>query len=210
MGFVVPLVGAISTAFSAVGAGAATAGQAALALGTVATGVSAVGAGVSAYSSYRQAQYQSQVASMNAKISAQNAQSSLEEGAAQASIERTNTGRRIAGALAAQGANGVDTSFGSPAELRGALLNEGNLDAATISYNASRRALGFATQSAGYVADAANYKATAGNSIVSGIVGVGSTLLSGASSLSGKVATGQLSGALPSPKSSAGSWDLGL
>lgn len=190
MGF----LAAIPAAFGAVAAGTATAAQAAIAVGTVATVAGAGSTAYGAYSDMQQAKFQSQVAKNNAKTSELNRQSELMDGAAQESMARTETGRRIAGALAAQGANGLDVNFGSPAELRGALQNEGDLDAMTIRYNATKRALGFSTQASGFLVESQGYKQAAKSAGIGGAFEVGSTFISGASSLANKVNRQQTQG----------------
>lgn len=148
------------------------------------TTVVAVGSSaMAAIGQQQQASYQGQVAKQNANIEEQNRQASLQEAAAQESIERTNTGRRLAGALAAQGASGIDVNYGSPQEVRGALANEGDLDAQAIRYNASRRALGYINTRAGFLGDKAMYKASARNAVIGGAFDVGSSFLSSSSSI---------------------------
>jgi hypothetical protein len=190
---------AIPAAFGAVAAGTATAAQAALAMGTVATGISAVGAGVTAFSAYKQSQFQAQVAKNNALIAANNSQNALEAGQSAESASRMQTSIRVGAALAAQGANGVDVGFGSPAAVRGSLINEGELDALTVRHNAAVNALGYIQQSQSLNAEASAYQMAGTNAALGGALNVGSTLIGGASSIYGRQAALQMSGASSAP-----------
>jgi len=190
-----PFLAAIPAAFGAVAAGTATAAQVALATGTVAVGLSTVGAGVAAFSAFKQSQFQAQVAKNNALIAKNNADSSLMSGQAAESASRMQTSLRVGQALAAQGANGVDVNFGSPAAVRGSLINEGDLDALTIRHNAAVNALGYIQQSQDFSATARADQLAGANTLVGGTLNAASTLIGGASSLYGKAAALQMSGA---------------
>lgn len=172
MGFLAPIAVAATAAITALG-------PAVLPAAVAATAATAYGA----YAQSQAAKYQGAVASQNANIEEQNRQAALQEGAAQESIERTNTGRRIAGALAAQGANGVDVGYGSPFEVRGALRNEGDLDAAAIKYNTTRKSLAYLNSKAGYLGEASMAKAAGRNALISGGLDSASSFLSSASSI---------------------------
>ena len=191
---------AIPAAFGAIAAGSATAAQVAIATGTIATGISAVGAGAAAYSAFKQSQFQAQVAKNNAIIAKNNADSALESGQAAESASRERTSLRVGAALAAQGANGVDVGFGSPALVRGSLINEGELDALTVRHNAAVNALGYIQQSQGYSAEASADQMAGTNALIGGALNVGSSFIGGASSLYSKIAGFQQSGAISAPK----------
>lgn len=179
MGF----LAAIPAAFAAVAASTATAAQAAVVVSTVAATTAAASTAYGAYSSSQAAKYQGKVAAQNASIEEQNRQASLQEGAAQESIQRTATGRRVAGALAAQSANGIDVGFGSAFETRGALQTEGDLDAAAIKYNTTRRSLAYINSKAGYTGEAGVAAAASRNALIGGTIGTASSFLSSASSI---------------------------
>lgn len=172
MGFLVPIAAAATAAISTIGPAA---------VATAATAAAATA--YTAYSTSQAAKYQGAVAKQNATIEEQNRQASLQEGAAQESIQRTATGRRIAGALAAQSANGIDVGFGSPLEQRGALANEGDLDAQAIRYNATRKSLAYLNSKAGYLGEASMAKASSRNALIGGALDTASSFLSSSSSI---------------------------
>lgn len=182
MGFLAAIPAAIGTMFAA-SATTAEVAAAGTTLLTAATVASVAAGGYAAYGTYEQGKYQSSVAKANAKIAGENRESALIEGADQASIERTNTGRRVGAALAAQGASGLDVGFGTGTELRGALQNEGDLDAMTIQYNTSRRALGYAQQASNFSADAQFAGRSATGALVGGALNTGRSVLGGAAAI---------------------------
>lgn len=194
MGF----LAAIPAAFATIaGASTATAAELAAATTTIAVTTAAVSGAAMAYqgyTAYKANRFQEKLAKRNAAISEQNADAALLEGTEQAAIEKMNTGRRVAGALAAQGANGIDVGFGSPVEVRGALQNEGDLDALTIQYNASRRALGYATEASGFKASASGYRSAGMDALASVPLNVGASFLSSASSIGGRAASFKAAG----------------
>jgi hypothetical protein len=187
---------AIPAAFAAVAASSATAAQAAIVVSTVATAASAATAGVSAYSSYKQSQFQAKVAQNNAEIAANNAKQAAQAGSVAESVSRMATSRKVGAALAAQGASGVDVASDSSSDLRGALVNEGELDALTIRHNAASNALGFMQQSAGFSSEASLDKRAGRMAAAGGVLNVGSSFIGGASSVASKYASFQQSGAM--------------
>lgn len=183
---------AIPAAFATVAAAStATAAELAAASATIAATtavVGAVGAGVAGYSQYKQSQFQAKVAKNNAEIAANNAQQAALAGSAAESASRMATSRRVGAALAAQGANGVDVAIGSPADLRGALVNEGELDALTIRHNAASNALGFMQQSAGFSSQASLDRMAGRNAVAGAAINIGSSYIGGASNVASKYA----------------------
>lgn len=161
----------------------------------LAAGVSAAGAAVSAYSQYKTDQFQAAVANNNATIAKNNANTALNEGTVAASLSKERTSKLIGTELAGQGANGVDVAFGSPARVREGTQQVGDLDALTIQYNASAKALAYSQQSAGYTSEAKADKMAGNNAILSGAIGVGSSLIGGAQGLS-KIAYARAQGTI--------------
>lgn len=196
MAFIAALPAALGTLATAGTASTAAIASASLTLAEAGAAVGVVGAGVGAYSSIKQAQFQSNIAARNAEIAKQNADASLNAGNAAEGAKKLETGRRVGAALAAQGANGVDVGYGSPASLRGALQSEGDLDALTIRNNAASAALGYMQQSAGFSTESSLDKKSAANLALGGTLGVGASYIGGASSVASKYAKYKTEGAL--------------
>lgn len=190
MGFLAAAAAAVGTAFATAGTAAvggtvtaAAAASAATTLTAVSAGVAAAGVAYSAYASNQAHKYQAQVAANNAKIADYNANQTIEQGNVEESAQHGLASRRVGAAIAAQGANNVDTTFGTAAQVQQGLQNSGDLDAMTIRYNSAQRALGFINQGQGYTAESSMQRAAATNAGVEGVLGVGSTLISGATSM---------------------------
>lgn len=181
MGFLAPIGAAI-----AAGATAATATTTAT-MATIAAASTVASGLYMGISAQQQGAYQAKVAQQNAATAENNRVSELGAGNSAAENQHLLTGRRVAGALAAQGANGVDTGFGTTSQTRDAIQNVGDLDAMTMQYNASSKALGYATQEAGYKADA-GMASMAGNNQMYG------SFLSTAASVGGQFATNTRTG----------------
>jgi hypothetical protein len=86
-------------------------------------------------------------------------------------------------ALASQGG---DVNSGSPLDILGDTARAGATDVATIRSNAARNAYGFRLQGAGAAGQASLASANAANTLANLPLGIGSSLLGGASSLAGK------------------------
>ncbi len=162
-------------------------------LGIASLAFSAVGTGVSAYGQYESSQaqsaaalYQAQVARNNQVIANQNASIALQQGQQQEQTQRIKTGEMIGSELASQGASGVNPNKGSSLDVRSSAAETGELDAATIRYNANLKARDFMTQASSYGAQAGLYSAEAGWDQTAGYLGMGSSILGGASSVSSK------------------------
>lgn len=189
MAFLAALPAAIGTLATASTATAASVAAASVTLAETTALVAGVGAAASGYSQYKQSQFQAHVAKNNAIISANNADAARLAGSEAESAKRLETGRRVGGALAAQGASGVDVSYGSPSEYRGALVNEGELDALTIRHNAASSALGFAQQSAGFSSESSMSRRAGAAALAGAAVNIGASYIGGASSVSSKYAS---------------------
>lgn len=149
----------------------------------IAAATTAASVAYAARSQAQAANYQSRVAANNAQIEEQNRVAAVQEGAAAESMQRTETGRRISSALAAQAANGIDVGFGSAQDVRQGMQLSGDLDAETIRYRAMRGSLGSRNTQAGLRADSKMYKAQATNAYVGGALDIGSSFLSTANSV---------------------------
>ncbi len=177
------------------GTNPAQSANSALNWGAAATGLDAAGALFSGIGGYKQAAYQASVAANNAKIAGMNAENAMAAGGYAESLQKLKTGQEVGAQLAAQGASGVDVSIGSPAQVRASTEFSGALDAAMIHYNAAKEAFGEKVQQSAFEAQAKLDRMAAYGSFGSGVLKAGSTLLSGASSLSAKAAQFKLSGA---------------
>lgn len=198
MAFLAAIPAAFATLATASTATTAAVAAASVTLAETTALIGAVGAGVAGYSAYKQNQFQAAVAKNNATIAANNSQAALMTGSAAEGAARLASGRRIGMALAAEGANGVDVSFGSPQEVNQGLKATGDLDALTIRHNAAVNALGYAQQSAGFTAEASMDKQAAAGALVGGALNIGSSFIGGASSIAGKAAAFRQAGATPS------------
>lgn len=199
MAFLAAVPAAIGTLLTASTATTAAVAGASTTLAEAGAAVAAVGTGVSAYSSYKQSQYQAQVAQQNAQIAANNRLATINQGNVEESEQKTTTAKQVGAEVAAQGANNVDVGFGSPAAVTTATQNIGDLDAATIRYNASRTALGYAVTRSSDIAEASGDQAAGANILASAPLQLGGSFLSSASSIAGKSAAFKTSGAANDP-----------
>lgn len=145
--------------------------------------------------------YQAAVAAHNAQIMAQNAEATRAAGeyTAETLLER---GGQIAGrARAGYGASNIDVNIGAPKQVEASTKAVSAMDAAIERYNAAREAYGLQVQGEAEKAQAKVDKSAGLGTFLQGISGAGSTLLGGASSISGKYAQWKL-GMPPSPNSS--------
>lgn len=168
---------------------------AAVVVAAVGTAVSAVGAAQSAKAQQNAANYQAQVARNNATIAEQNAEAATRAGQAKAT-DTSLRARALLGTLsAAEGASGVDVNTGSAVETRETQREMGQLDTEREVHNATLQAYGYRSQSTGFAAQAGLDTMTAKQAAAAAPLAVGSTLLSGASSVADKFAKLQTSGA---------------
>lgn len=154
--------------------------------GGVGTGVGALSDVIQGLGQQQQFNYMAQVARNNAVITAANAEAVRSGGSFEESAAKLRTGATVAAQKTAQGANGIDVAVGSPVAVREATQTVGALDAAMIHYNTARQAFGLDSEGRQYTAQADLDKMAARNSAIAGIGKAGSTILSGATALSGK------------------------
>jgi hypothetical protein len=149
------------------------------AVGIASLVVAAAGAGMSAYSQYQSANYNAQVARNNQIIQNRNASIALQEGTVAEENERLKTGQAMGAMIAQEGASGVNPNKGSALNARTSLAETGELDALAIRYNASLQNWNEKNKANAYGAQAALDQSQAG-------MGVASSIIGGASSVSGK------------------------
>jgi hypothetical protein len=154
---------------------------ASLGMGAISTGMSAIGSANQAAASAAQMQYQAQVARNNQTIAQWNAQRALQQGEVDADNQNLKTAQLKGSQRAALAAEGGDVDSGSPLDIVADTARAGYTDAATIRSNAALQAYNYQIQAAG---DAGT--ASAINGLANLPFGVGSSLLSGASSIGSK------------------------
>ena len=142
------------------------------------------------------ANYNAQVANNNATTANNNAIAAEQAGAVQAEQKQMQTGQTIGKIIASKAASGLDVNSGSSADLVASTADVGELDAQTIRNNADKTAYGYRTQGQSYSAQAGLDQMQGNNAAAAGQLGAFSSLLSGASSVSGKWLDFQQKGAV--------------
>ena len=170
MAFLVPAFAAIGSTLS--GVLGTTAATTAAQVGTaVVAGSSILGAA----GTLVQANAQKQAAEYNAQVQDQQARLALNTGGAQATEIAQRTKQRMAATRATFLQNGMSLG-GSAADVLNAVNKQGTLDELTALYDAQ-------TKSQGYAANARVDRATAGYATSAGLLGAGTSLLTGTSKL---------------------------
>lgn len=198
MGFVIPMIAAAGSALASAGAAAgsvmagtasaATLGSAASTASMVSTGLSAVGSIVGGLGENAMYGYRAKVAENNATSLRAQANSTLQAGQAAESNQRLKTGELLGSEVAAQGANGVDTGFGSTKLVQENTQAMGDFDALTLRYNYAKQAMGQNIEAANQESEAAMDKASGRNAILKSFLGASSSLVGGF----GKLASQQI------------------
>lgn len=135
--------------------------------------LTAVSTVVSAGAQFMQGQSAARAASANAAMAEEEAQRSRQAAAAEEQRNREQSRRVISAQRAAYGASGVVSEEGSPLLALADSASEAELDALSIRYSGE-------TQSRRYMAQAASDRASASSYRMQGLVGAGTSLLSGA------------------------------
>lgn len=157
-------------------------------------GASAAGAATSAAASQSNYLYQAQVAQVNSQLATQNAAFASQAGENKAGVAGAQTRQQIGQTRAAQGASGLAVNSGSNLAVQQSEDLIGRTNQATIRGNAAQQAYSY---NVGAYSDtlqgqmdttAAGYAQTAGN------IGVASSILGGASSVSTKYLAGTQTG----------------
>jgi len=159
---------------------------ASLALAAVGTGMSAIGQAQQGAASAAQANYQAQVARNNQMISEWYAQRALQQGSVDEQNQRSKASALLGSQRAALAAQGGDVNSGSPLDIQADTARAGEYDAQTIRNSAALKAYNYRLQGYNSAADAGRYDSQATNTMAALPFGVGSSLLSGASSLADK------------------------
>jgi TolA-binding protein len=167
-----------------------------LALGALGTGASAIGQGQQAAAQAGQANYMAQVARNNQIIAQRNATLDQQQGQVQEDRQRLKTAQLLGSQRAALAAQGGDVNAGSDLDILGDTARAGESDAQTIHYNAMLQAYGHQLEAGAAGGQANLYSTNAANTMANLPFGIGSSLLGGASSLSGRWAGYRNSGLL--------------
>jgi hypothetical protein len=118
-------------------------------VGAAGIGLTAIGTGVSIYSQIQQAKAQERMLRNQAQVAAWQRSDVLRQGAEQASMATAAGRQASAGALAAMGANNIESTSGSARNIFAMNEVEAARDAATIKANAIRQAWGIGVERRG-------------------------------------------------------------
>lgn len=124
--------------------------------------------------------YNAKVADMNATLSERRARDALERGQKEEQHKRTEVQRILGQQRAAQAANGVDLTFGSPLDTIVDTAVLGEMDALTIRTNSAREAYDYRVDAVNKRADGTLNRMNAKAAKTSGYLGAAGTVLTGA------------------------------
>lgn len=168
-----------------------------------ATAASIAGSAYSGISSYQQANYQAGVARNNATLSRNEAADAVDRGKRAELVKWREIAAQRSGQVAAAAANGIDTSFGSPADAVADTMKFGSMDASLIRQNAEREATGFQINAQNYEEEAKAQKRAGRNALISTGFEIAGTALGAAGQIKGMSSPTKLS-APKSPMSFGG------
>ena len=160
-----------------------------------ATAVSAAGAAFQGYSAYTEANYRAGVAKNNAGLAREQAADAVERGEVEQQRKWREISQLKASQIAAMAASGIDTSFGSAADVIGDTAVLGTEDVSIIAENAARETRGFQIQAQNYTNEGKAQKRAGTQALITAGFNVTSTILGGANQLQGMK--------LPGPSGSA-------
>jgi hypothetical protein len=166
--------------------GVETAALISIASTALTTGLGIAGQAQKAAAEAGQAGYQAQVARNNqalAEINARNAEAQGQADAGRRQLEVAQTEAKQRAVLAAMGG---DVNRDSNLDLLADTARAGATDVATLRSNAAWKAYGYRVQGLGYGAAADSQRLAAANATAALPFGIGSSLLTGASSIAGK------------------------
>ncbi|HEX8577997.1 MAG TPA: hypothetical protein VF655_00195 [Allosphingosinicella sp.] len=134
----------------------------------------------------RQAGYESKVAKINSGLESERARDAIVRGEEQVRIFQNKAGQERGAMRAAMAANGIDLDYGSASDVLGDQAQNAAEDAAALTHNSEREAMGFRQSAANWAGEAAAAKARKRGAIVGTVFKVGATALSSASQV-GKI-----------------------
>lgn len=159
---------------------------ASLGLGVLGTATNVAGQAAQANAAANQANYLAQVARNNQTAMEANAQLALQQGEVGAQQKQLQTAQIEGKQRAVLASQGTDVNSGSPLDIVADTARAGYTDVATVRSNAALQAYGYRLQGAGLGAAAGNYQLAGANALGQLPYGIGSSLLSGASSVADK------------------------
>lgn len=130
--------------------------------------------------------YKAVVASNNAIIAQRNADAATEAGGVAAQVNDLKTKNLSGVQLVTQASNGLDVGSGTNVNVRQSAIDLGHLDTLTILNNAAKNSAGFKAQGMNFTVEAGLDTASAKNARTAGDIGVATSLLGGATSISDK------------------------
>jgi hypothetical protein len=138
-----------------------------------------------------QYEYQAGIAAMNSKIAKQNAAYQRNVGEVQAQEVGLKGQAEIGQARAVQGARGFDVAGGSNEAVRDSMHDIAVQNQRVVRANAARRAYGAMVEKSQFDAQTAALSSASGATRVAGLIGAGSSILGGATSVASKWSQGQ-------------------
>lgn len=152
--------------------------------GALLGGVSQV---ASASAQSKAAKYNAEVQRQNAQLADRQAKNVLDAGTREEQKQKAMTQQLMSKQQAAQAANGVDVTFGSPLDLMVDTAKQGAVDATVIRTNAYRNYDDTRNQAVSYRNQASLYDMEAKNSKTAGMLGAFSSVMSGLGSAYAKM-----------------------
>ena len=154
--------------------------MAATTLTAVGTAVSAVGGIVGTISQMNAASYQAAVAERNAELMDQNARREVQRAQSEVQDQSEVAREQIGQLVAAQSASGISMMTGSPLTRRRGAERLAQRDSARIRSDANVQAERMQQQATDFRGEAGMARARRSNTLLSGVLGTGSTLIGGA------------------------------
>lgn len=155
-------------------------------LALIGAGIGAVGSLAEGASARQQAQFQEQIARNNAIIAERKADDAIARGKQERRAKQLETTRLIGEARASAAGSGVAVGTGSVLNVTSDIAQFGKLDELTIKNNALREALGFRSQAEQFRTEAEGFERAGDAAALQGVIGAGTSLLSGASAVDSK------------------------
>lgn len=149
-------------------------------LALIGAGTAAAGTAYSALAANAQARGAARQAEANSREASASAADAIERGKVDQVRHYREVSAKMGAQRAAMAANGLDLSFGSAADFVGDTAMYGEEDADTIAKNTATDTRGYLIQGANYRAEARSQRNAGTAALVSGVFGVGSTLIGGA------------------------------
>lgn len=146
----------------------------------MAAGAAAVSTAVTTVTAVQQQNYQAKVATRNAGLESIAARDAIERGKVESQNYQRQASQMQGAQRAALAANGIDTTFGSAADVRVDTALFAAEDAQTIRENSMREVRGFDISAANYRAQAQASRQAATGAAIGGAFNFGSTVLGGA------------------------------